>query len=146
VIAGFCQNETPVAHNAAGVFVCALAPGAALVAFRGFRYDVDCETMIELITRHRAEVESLCRQYRARRLDVFGSAAGDRFDPKQSDLDFLVDFEPMSPSLHSKSYFGLWFALQDLFGRQVDLVESAAISNPYFLKRVNDSRQVLYAA
>ena len=65
-----------------------------------------------------------------------------------SDLDFLVDFQPMPPSAHSKAYFGLWFALQDLFGRKVDLVEmeTVAVTNPFFLKAILPSRRVLYAA
>jgi uncharacterized protein len=102
--------------------------------------------MIDLIEQHRAELETLCRRHHVRTLEVFGSATDGTFDPVRSDLDFLVDFEPMAPGPHSKSYFGLWFALQDLFGRHVDLVETPAIRNPYFLRAVNQSRRVLYAA
>jgi predicted nucleotidyltransferase len=102
--------------------------------------------MIDLIENHRAELEELCRRFRVKTLEVFGSAADGKFDPTRSDLDFLVEFFPMEPGPHSKAYFGLWFALQELFRREVDLVEVLAIQNPYFLKAVNQSRQVLYAA
>ena len=102
--------------------------------------------MIELIEQHRAELEELCRQYRVKTLEIFGSAANGTWDPKGSDLDFLVDFLPMEPGWHSKAYFGLWFALKKLFQREVDLVETAAVENPYFFSSVNQTREVLYAA
>lgn len=41
---------------------------------------------------------ALCRRFRVRRLDLFGSAAAaGGFDPARSDLDLLVAFEPMAP-------------------------------------------------
>ena len=87
-----------------------------------------------------------CRQYRLRQLELFGSAVGRRFDPATSDLDFLVEFEKSTPSEWARRYFGFLFALQSLFGRDVDLVETAAIQNPYFLQSIAKDRVVLYAA
>ena len=50
--------------------------------------------MIAEIASHREELEELCRRFHVRRLDLFGSAASDGFDPARSDLDFLVEFDP----------------------------------------------------
>ena len=36
--------------------------------------------MHPIVEEHRAEVEALCREYRVRRLDVFGSAVRGGFD------------------------------------------------------------------
>lgn len=102
--------------------------------------------MLHAIDQHRAELESLCRRFHVKSLELFGSAATESFNPERSDLDFLVDFLPLEPGAHSKAYFGLWFALQDLFRRDVDLVEVPAVTNPYFLKQINKHRQLLYAA
>jgi uncharacterized protein len=102
--------------------------------------------MIDLIEQRRAELAELCRRYHVRTLEVFGSAADGTWDPTRSDVDFLVDFLPMVPGQHSKAYFGLWFALQDLLQRQVDLIEIPAIRNVYFRQAVEGSRRVLYAA
>lgn len=102
--------------------------------------------MTELIEQHRLQVIELCRRHHVRTLEVFGSAVAGTFDPRRSDLDFLVDFRPMPPSAHSKAYFGLWFALEDLLGCKVDLVETPAVSNPYFLRSIKETRRVLYAA
>jgi predicted nucleotidyltransferase len=101
--------------------------------------------MIELVERHRGEIEALCRRYRVKRLEVFGSAADGTFDPARSDLDFLVEFQPMEPGSHAKAYFGVWFGLQDLFQRPVDMVETPAITNPYFLRAIGPQRTTVYA-
>jgi predicted nucleotidyltransferase len=79
-------------------------------------------------------------------IELFGSAVGNRFNPATSDLDFLVDFDSTPPAESARCYFGLLFALQDLFGRNVDLVETVAIRNPYFLQSVAKDWVVLYAA
>jgi predicted nucleotidyltransferase len=91
-------------------------------------------------------VASLCRQFQVERLELFGSGTEESFDSNHSDLDFLVEFQTMPPAEHSRAYFGLLFALEDHFGRPIDLVETVAVSNPYFLKRIESQRSVLYAA
>jgi len=102
--------------------------------------------MIDLVEQNRAAVAELCRKYRVKRLEVFGSAADGTFDPERSDLDFLVDFLPMEPGPHARAYFGMWFGLQDLFDRNVDLVEAPAVTNPYFLNTIEPHRSTVYAA
>ncbi|HEX3316239.1 MAG TPA: nucleotidyltransferase domain-containing protein, partial [Gemmataceae bacterium] len=92
------------------------------------------------------EVVELCRRFEVRTLELFGSASRGSWTPDQSDLDFLVDFQPMSPGAHSKAYFGLWFALEDLFGCGVDLVETGAVRNPFFIAEIDKARRILYAA
>ena len=103
--------------------------------------------VVELIKEHYEELERLCRQYHVERLEVFGSAlTGEGFDPAKSDLDFLVEFLPLQPGEHASAYFGLLEALQDMFSRSIDLVETKAIKNPYFLESVNRNRKQIYAA
>jgi len=99
-----------------------------------------------LIEQHRAELTELCRRYDVRRLDVFGSAAREDFDPEKSDLDFLVDFNNFTVENAADRYFDLLFSMQSLFGRQIDLVSDSAIRNPYFRKSVDSERVNLYAA
>ena len=102
--------------------------------------------MNPVVEQHRAELEALCRRYRVRRLDLFGSAATGQDRPNESDLDFLVEFEPLPPGSYADTYFGLLEALELLFGRQVDLVVASAIRNPYFRDSVERSKESLYAA
>jgi predicted nucleotidyltransferase len=103
--------------------------------------------VVELIEEHKEQVAQLCRRFHVRRLDVFGSAAAEHgFDPQRSDLDFLVEFEPMSPPQHGKAYFALLNALQNLFSRPIDLIEIRAVANPYLLESIDKNRRQVYAA
>lgn len=102
--------------------------------------------MIQDLKNHSSDLVDLCQQFGVNRLDIFGSASVGNFDSQASDLDFLVVFEPMTPSEHADAYFGLLEALKQLFCREVDLVELEAIRNPYFLEAMEETRSNLYAA
>ncbi len=106
----------------------------------------ELDRMNRLIEDKQEELKQLCERFKVRRFELFGSAADGSFDPQTSDLDFLVEFLELQPGEHFNAYFGLLEALQSLFGRPVDLVMTRAIKNPYFLKSVNQTRTVLYAA
>lgn len=103
--------------------------------------------MVALVAEQLDAIARLCERYKVRRLELFGSAStGAGFDALTSDVDFLVDFLPLEPCEHAAAYFGLLRALDELLGREVDLVEAAAIANPYFLASVNKTKALLYAA
>jgi len=89
---------------------------------------------------------TLCARYGVRRLALFGSAVREDFDPEHSDLDFLVDFQPLPAGTYSDAYFGFLRELELLFGRSVDLVEAGAIRNPYILSSMEEEQKTLYAA
>ena len=97
----------------------------------------------ELVEKSR-EVEALCHRFDVARLEAFGSAVVGGYD-EGSDLDFLVEFLGAGRG-YADRYFGLQEALQDLFGRPVDLVVASAIKNPYFKESVERTKTVLYAA
>jgi uncharacterized protein len=102
--------------------------------------------MIDQIEQRRAALDELCREYRVKTLELFGSAADGTFDPARSDLDFLVEFLPVEEGRIAPDYFGLLHGLEDLFQRKVDLVMDRAIRNPYFRQGVDRSRRLIYAA
>lgn len=102
--------------------------------------------MLDLTETRKEEIARLCRRFRVRRLELFGSAARDDFDPARSDVDFLVEFEPDPAADAFGDYFGLKEALEELFGRPVDLVVEKAIRNPYFRRAVDRARVPVYGA
>jgi uncharacterized protein len=53
--------------------------------------------MLPLIERNQPAIAELCKQHGVDRLYVFGSVLRPDYRPGLSDLDFLVDFQPMSP-------------------------------------------------
>lgn len=90
----------------------------------------------------------LCRKHRVADLAVFGSALRADFG-KESDIDFLVRFEPGA----EKPWLGHFQDLQDdlsnLLGRSVDLVSRTAIEqsrNWIRRKAILDSARAIYAA
>lgn len=103
--------------------------------------------MIDLVKSNSKAIVGLCERYNVKRLELFGSAlTEDGFDPQASDIDFLVEFLPLEPSEHARCYFRLLEELQDMFGRNVDLVEVKAVHNPYLLETINRNRSEIYAA
>ncbi len=69
-----------------------------------------------------------------------------RFRSEDSDIDFVVEFEKLSLSEYADNYFGLLNAFAELFERKIDLVVWKSIRNPYFLREVESSREMLYVA
>ncbi len=106
----------------------------------------EARIVYRMITEHERELAEICRRFHVAQLDIFGSATTDEFDPQRSDLDFLVTFGKVPAGERFDAFFGLQQALTDLFGRPVDLVEAGAPRNPYFIRRLNESRRVVYAA
>lgn len=104
--------------------------------------------MLADIALHREELRNLCRRFHVRRLDVFGSAArATDFDPARSDIDFLVEFNAQDPeALSLRTFFRFKEALETLFGRSVDLVESGAMRNPYLKASIEGSKEPVFAA
>ena len=98
------------------------------------------------IAQHRTGIATICQRYHVSRLEFFGSAArADEFDPATSDVDFLIEFaEGNTPGL--QDFFGAKSALEHLLGRPVDLIEPAAVRNPYVLASINRNREAVYAA
>jgi uncharacterized protein len=102
--------------------------------------------MLDLIEQQRGELAGLCRRYHVGRLELFGSAATADFDASASDLDFLVEFLPLTPSERADAYFGLLHNLEDLFRRRIDLVTFQAVQNRWFRQAIEPHRTLLYAA
>ena len=103
--------------------------------------------MTPLIEDHKDAIRALARAYGVDRLEVFGSAATPEFDPTRSDVDFLVEYPPdydFGPWL--SRYQELQRALEDLIGRNVDLVMTSALRDPWFCREAEKTRTVVYDA
>ena len=102
--------------------------------------------MTHVLEGHRPELVELCRKYRVRRLDVFGSAARGDFNEHSSDVDLLVEFDDMPHADRADAYLGFLMAVEALLRRRVDLVELGAVRNPYLRRGIEESRELVYAA
>lgn len=92
----------------------------------------------------RERLADFCRRWRITELALFGSVARDDGRP-DSDVDVLVTFEPDAPwSLWDLS--AMRGELEEMSGRQVDLVEKKALRNPLRRQAILADRRVIYAA
>ena len=96
-----------------------------------------------LIDQHTKDIRQLCSKHKVRHLYAFGSVLANQFK-QDSDVDFLVDFEPLDLTQYADNYFNLKFALEDMLDRPVDLLEEKAIKNPFFKKAIENKRLLIY--
>jgi len=89
-------------------------------------------------------LQNLCQQNKVKSLYAIGSILTDKFN-EDSDIDLIVDIDSDDPIDYAENYFNLKFALQDLFKRQIDLLENKAIKNPYFRQNIDKSKHLIYA-
>ena len=101
-------------------------------------------TMNQNVRLDREFLAWFCRKWRVRELSIFGSALRDDFGP-ESDLDFLVSFEP-EVCLDLTDLLDMEDELEAHFGRPVDIVEQELIRNPWRRYEILRTREVLYAA
>jgi len=90
------------------------------------------------------EVAQLCRRWKVAELSLFGSAARDEAGP-DSDVDLLVRFED-GERWSTLDLARLVIELEQLIGREVDLIEDRAVENPFKRRAILAGRRVLYAA
>jgi len=102
--------------------------------------------MISILRDKQKEIDTLCRKYGVKQLDVFGSASDGTFEDGRSDIDFWVEFFPKEPVQYSDDFWAFEDALRQLLNTQIDLVEAKAQKNPYFIRDVLKSKVPLYAA
>ena len=98
---------------------------------------------MSLIERNIDELRELCARHSVKQLSVFGSVLTSRFRD-DSDVDFLVNFNNIPLEEYADNYLQLMASLRLLLGREVDLVEEKAISNPIFKEKVEQSKRIIY--
>lgn len=98
---------------------------------------------MNLIESNIDNVRTLCKLHKVQRLFVFGSVLSDRFQ-KDSDIDLIVDFQGVELYDYADNYFDFKESLENLFKREVDLLEDKAIKNPYLRQSIDSSKVLVY--
>ncbi len=101
--------------------------------------------MHTLLHRHLAAIRELCRAHHVRSLHAFGSVLRRDFGPN-SDVDLVVVFDRSRGQGAFAQYFDFKEALEELLGREVDLVSGHATRNPFFQQELDATKELLYAA
>ena len=88
---------------------------------------------MKLIENNIQAIIALCKKHKVNKLFVFGSILTNRFND-DSDVDLVVDFKKAKVEDYFDNYFDFKYSLEDLLGREVDLLEEQTIKNPYLKK------------
>ena len=96
-----------------------------------------------ILERHISDINKLCSTHRVKELYAFGSVLTEDFN-NSSDIDLIVDFDPIDVNQYADNYFDFKFSLEDIFQTPVDLLEEQAIKNLYFRQVVDKQRQLIY--
>jgi len=89
-------------------------------------------------------IAAFCRQWRVKELSLFGAVLRGDLRP-DSDVDVLVDLLP-DHGLTLYDWIDMIQALEDIFGRKVDLVSKKGIRNPIRKQEILGAAEVIYAA
>jgi uncharacterized protein len=98
---------------------------------------------MSILDRYSNIINNLCVRHKVKRLYAFGSVLTDKFSD-DSDIDLIVDFEPIDVENYADNYFDFKFSLQDIFKRPIDLLEEKALKNPFFKQAIKQHRKVVY--
>ena len=99
--------------------------------------------MNKLLENNLEQIKKYCEQHDVARLHAFGSITSRSFNAK-SDIDLLIKFKEISFEQYAENYFRLHELFEKMFKRKVDLVTENSLSNPYFIKSVNQTKALLY--
>jgi predicted nucleotidyltransferase len=101
--------------------------------------------MQQIIKDKLSELKEICKTYDVKTLHVFGSACTENFN-ENSDIDILISFKDISIERYTDNYFNLHDQFERLFKRNIDLITENSLANPYFVKSLEETKQLLYAA
>ena len=88
-------------------------------------------------------IRAFAEKHGLQELSIFGSALRSDFSP-QSDVDVLFELVDKR-SLTIDQYLRMQEELEELFGRQIDLVQRSAVTNSFRRHAILTTRQKLYA-
>ena len=89
------------------------------------------------------QIQELCKINKVKTLFAFGSVTRDDFNDT-SDIDLVVDIDEKDPFKYTDIYFNLKSKLEDIFKRQVDLLEERAIKNRLFRRELDNTKVKIY--
>ena len=99
--------------------------------------------MHKVLADNLAQMTNYCQENSVEKLHAFGSVTSDDFSDN-SDIDLLVKFKDIPFEEYADSYFRLHELFEMILKRKVDLLTENSLSNPYFIRKVNQTKILLY--
>jgi hypothetical protein len=92
----------------------------------------------------KVKIEEFCLRWKIVEFSLFGSVLRDDFD-LDSDVDILVSFSE-DADLDLYDWITMIEELEEIFGREVDLVEKSTLRNPFRRNAILTNREIIYAS
>jgi len=100
--------------------------------------------MNSIISSNINEIKQLFKAHKIEKAYVFGSVVTNDFNEK-SDLDFLVKFNSeLNPLEKGELWWNLHDTLRNFFNREIDIVTENSLKNPYFIKELEETKELIY--
>lgn len=101
---------------------------------------------MHLITDNQRSLIALCQRHKVSKLYAFGSVLTPKFN-ESSDIDILVTFNSeINHVNYADNFFSFYYALKELFGREIDLVDESSVKNPYFKAELDETKHLIYGS
>ena len=98
----------------------------------------------QLLLDHLPKINSLFRKHKVKKGYAFGSVCTPSFS-NTSDVDLLIDFEEnLDPLEEGESWWILYYELEKILNRPIDLVTEKSLRNPYLIEEINEKRELIY--
>ena len=99
--------------------------------------------MNKLLEHNLAQIINCCKENDVEKLHAYGSITTENFTDK-SDIDLLIKFKNIPFEQYTDNYFRLHALFKKIFKRNVALITENSLSNPYFIKKINQTKTLLY--
>jgi predicted nucleotidyltransferase len=90
------------------------------------------------------KIEEFCLRWKIDEFSLFGSVLRDDFD-LDSDVDILISLSE-DADLDLYDWIEMIEELEEIFGRDVDLVEKSTLRNPFRRNAILTKREIIYAS
>jgi predicted nucleotidyltransferase len=92
---------------------------------------------------HLPELRKLLLSKKVESAFLFGSACTDHLTDK-SDIDIIIKFKDgIDPVLQGDLWWEIYFSLEELLKRPIDLLTERSIENPYFKSEIEKSKVMI---
>ncbi len=90
------------------------------------------------------ELRKILEKHKVKRAYLFGSILTEHFN-ENSDIDFLISFQDgLEPLYNGELWWSLYDELRLMFNREIDIITERTLKNPYFIKELNETKQLIY--
>lgn len=90
---------------------------------------------------HLSKIKAVLQDNKVQRAYLFGSVCTENFTDK-SDIDIVINFqEGLDPLVRGELWWNVYFSLEDILKRPIDLLIENSIENPYLKRELERTMQ-----